>query len=136
MKIDKELFRSGGVLPTGPVSLWPKELHNKLIAQDGGPTDSKGNSPIPKKQELVQHSTKVEVGIGQMAKNFKNTTGQALANGKVAEEIREERYATCKACPKFIEDTERCAACGCFMKMKTWVGGDPKVLCPLKKWER
>ncbi len=129
MKINKEVFRSGGVLPTGPVSLWPKEMHNKLLAEQG---------PAPTLDQLTntKQSTQVEVSVGQMAKNFKNTTGQALANGKVAEEIREERYATCQACPKFIKKTERCAACGCFMKMKTWVGGDPKTLCPLKKWER
>ena len=27
-------------------------------------------------------------------------------------------------------------ACGCFMEAKTWLKGNPKLLCPLKKWER
>lgn len=78
------------------------------------------------------------VGVSSldMAKNLVQTTKQALFNGKVSAEIREERYNTCKACPFFIENSKRCSECGCFMEAKTWVGGDPNSLCPKQKWSR
>ena len=64
------------------------------------------------------------------------TAGQAARYGKVSKEIREERYDTCKGCPFFDEKSKRCKDCGCFMEAKTWVGGDPDMLCPQKKWKR
>ena len=79
---------------------------------------------------------KVEAGVGKMAKGLMKTAGQAVLNGKVSKEIREERYDTCKSCPFFVEDSKRCSDCGCFMEAKTWVGGDPDFLCPQKKWKR
>ncbi len=79
---------------------------------------------------------KVEARVGKMAKGLMKTAGQAVLNGKVSKEIREERYDTCKSCPFFVEDSKRCSDCGCFMEAKTWVGGDPDFLCPQKKWKR
>ena len=122
MALNIEDFRSAGVLPQGPVSAWPRERHLEIMsAQVKGQPD---------------HDTRVKVGMGRMMRNLAKTTGQALTGGKVSEEIREERYATCKACPHFIEDSKRCSECGCFMEAKTWVGGDPKALCPKHKWSR
>jgi hypothetical protein len=83
-----------------------------------------------------KHATKVKASAGKMAGSLVKTAAQAMRHGKVSAEIREERYDTCKACPAFIEDSKRCSECGCFMEAKSWVGGDPKVLCPLKKWSR
>jgi hypothetical protein len=119
MAVDVELLRSGGVLPSGPVSAWPKERNKELIA---------ANKP--------KRDTKVNVGAMRMARNLAQTTKQAVQHGKVSEEIREERYETCKTCPHFIEDSKRCSECGCFMEAKTWVGGDPDMLCPKQKWSR
>lgn len=83
-----------------------------------------------------QHATKVTAGLGRMAKGLVRNVGQAIAHGKVSEEVRNERYETCKACPFFVEDSKRCSECGCFMEAKTWIGGDPNALCPKQKWGR
>lgn len=117
MNLAEEL-RSAGVLPTGPVSAWPKERNDLLT-----------------KQETPQHATKVKATPMQMAQGLVRTAGAALANGRVTEEVRNKRYDVCKACPAFIEDSKRCSECGCFMEAKTWVNADAKILCPLNKWE-
>lgn len=124
-----EDLRSGGTLPTGPCSAWPKERN---IA---GP-----NMRAPQSNSVeyrnIKHDNKVKVGLGQMAKGFVSVAKQAVVNGKVSSEIREERYNICKACPHFIEDSKRCSQCGCFMEAKTWIAGSPKLLCPKNKWPR
>ena len=84
----------------------------------------------------TKHATTVKASAGKMATGLLKTAGQALMHGKVSEEIRNERYDTCKACPFFVEDSKRCSECGCFMEAKTWVGGDPNALCPKQKWSR
>lgn len=113
----REELKSGGVYPTGPVSAWPQERNEQLAAATGKPKQVKATA-------------------GQMAGGFIKTAGQALRNGRVSKEVREERYDMCKGCPAFLEDSKRCSECGCFMEAKTWIGGDPKMLCPLKKWSR
>ena len=118
----REELKSAGVYPTGPCSAYPKSRNEKLtelagIKQKASP-DVKGPS------------------VGKMAAGLMRTAGQAVMNGKVSKEIREERYDTCKACPFFNEKSKRCNDCGCFMEAKTWVGGDPDMLCPQKKWKR
>lgn len=105
-----------GVIPSGPVSAWPKERHEQLIA-----------STAPKKKMP---------GVGAMARGLAQTAGQAVRHGKVSAEVREERYKTCKSCPLFDANSKRCTDCGCFMEAKTWVGGDPTILCPQSKWSR
>ena len=121
MAVDVEQLRSGGVLPTGPVSAWPKGRHDDLM---------RANMPSN------AHATSVKASVSKMAGGLLKTAGQAMRHGKVSAEIREERYDTCKTCPAFIEDSKRCSECGCFMEAKTWVGGDPDMLCPQKKWSR
>jgi len=81
-------------------------------------------------------ATKVQATPRQMVSGLAKNAVQAVQHGKVTQEIRDERYATCQACSSFIEDSKRCSKCGCFMKTKTWIGGDKDVLCPLKKWTR
>ena len=115
-----EDLRSGGVLPTGPVSAWPKERN---VAGKGLETEHKPNA-------------EAKATMAKMAKGLLKTAGQAIKNGKVSKEIREERYDTCKACPFFDAKSKRCKSCGCFMEAKTWVGGAPDALCPEKKWKR
>ena len=118
----KEELKSAGVYPTGPVSAWPKERHDKLMAS----TSSKAKSaPV-----------KAGPGIRRMASGLVRTAGQAVRHGKVSSEVREERYDTCKKCPFFDAESKRCKDCGCFMEAKTWVGGDPDLLCPQNKWSR
>lgn len=115
----REELKTDGVYPSGPVSAWPRDRHMELMKAAG-----------------QKHETKVKAGVGKMAQGLIKTAGQALRHGKVSAEIREERYNTCKACPAFIEDSKRCSECGCFMEAKTWTGGNPDNLCPLKKWDR
>lgn len=107
-----------GVRPSGPCSAWPRERHERLMA------------------EMQSRGPSVKASIGKMATGLMKTAGQAILHGKVSAEIREERYNTCKACPFFVKDSKRCSDCGCFMEAKTWVGGNPDMLCPQKKWER
>lgn len=117
-----EDLRSGGVLPTGPCSAWPK---SRNVAAP---------SMIQHFATKPRHDTKVKSNVASMAQGLFRTAAQAMAHGKVSEEIREQRYKICKACPHFIEDSKRCSECGCFMEAKTWVAGDPRNLCPKKKW--
>ena len=119
MNIREEL-KSAGVYPVGPVSAWPKERNLELMTPKGS----------------AYKATQVKAGFGSMAKGLVKTAASAIQYGKVSSEIREERYNICKACPLFVEDSKRCSDCGCFMEAKTWVGGDPDVLCPQKKWTR
>lgn len=117
-----EDLRSAGVLPSGPVSAWPKERN----VAGPGMKGSKAHTPEPK----------IKPSIAGLAKGLGKVAYQSITNGKVSFEVREERYDTCKACPAFRESDKRCSECGCFMEAKTWIGGDPDQLCPLKKWDR
>ena len=121
MNLAEEL-KSGGVYPTGPVSAWPQERNEQLAA-------AASRAPQIKDPEI-------RTSAGQMAKGFMKVAAQAVRNGKVSPEIREERYDMCKACPAFRPGDKRCSECGCFMEAKTCIAGDPKNLCPLKKWKR
>jgi hypothetical protein len=118
----REELKSAGVYPTGPVSAWPQE-RNEWLYEHATPSN-------------VKHATKVKASPGRMAKGLAQAAGSVMRHGKVSSEVREERYNTCKGCPAFIEGSKRCGECGCFMEAKTWVGGNPDTLCPLKKWER
>jgi len=41
------------------------------------------------------------------------------------------RWKACKACPRYQADTERCGACGCFLRSKiAWELSE----CPEKRW--
>ena len=139
----KEELKSAGVYPTGPCSAWPQdrnqELVKRLTLQGKWEYEVGGERVTPEQvteNKRKKHATEVKVGLGEMAKGLANTAKQALVHGRVEQEIRDERYEMCKACPAFIEDSKRCSECGCFMEAKTWIGGDPEVLCPLKKWVR
>ena len=114
-------------MPTGPVSAWPQERN---VAAPNMKAKWVEPSSVP---EVI---TGVRVGLGEMASGLLRSAGQALAHGKVSEEIREERYNTCKQCPFFLADSKRCSECGCFMEAKTWIGGDPNMLCPKQIWSR
>lgn len=118
----REELKSAGVYPTGPVSAWPQERQESLMAK--------------MRPGSAKKATKVNASAKKMAGGLLKVAGQAMRHGKVSAEIREERYDTCKACPFFVEDSKRCSECGCFMEAKTWIGGNPDVLCPKQKWSR
>lgn len=155
MDIVAELSHNG-VHPSGPCSAWPFERHEALYQQsvkEGQlPTtvDGQHHINVPVAREVIskrsvpveelpggkKHATRVNAGIGKMAKGLVKAGAQAVRNGRVTEEIYNERYDTCKNCPFFIEDSKRCSECGCFMEAKAWIGGDPDMLCPKQKWSR
>ncbi len=78
---------------------------------------------------------KVKANLRQMASGLASAAVASVRNGKVDSLTREARFDTCKACPSLIKESKRCSECGCFMQAKTWINGNPDVLCPLKKWE-
>jgi len=47
------------------------------------------------------------------------------------EELREHRLSICRTCEFFKPRTERCAKCGCFMKLKVTLA---EARCPIEKW--
>lgn len=119
-KLDREArfaeqFRSGGELPSGPVSPWPKD--REIMARE-------------------YFDDKVQASVGDMAKGFLRNATMAAVGGKVSKEIKDERYEICLGCPHFISGKARCKLCGCYMKAKTWINADPDELCPAKKWHR
>ena len=119
--ISPEVFRSAGVLPSGPVSAWPQERNNNLLEAQA----EKKSSRLAKK---------VKATAGQMTRGAIRNAQQATVNGLVSKKVREARYDTCKSCPFFIKESKRCSECGCFMEAKSWINGDPDVLCPKKLW--
>ena len=121
----KEALKSAGTYPTGPVSAWPKERNDELMAVHDKP-----------KPKPVVHAKKVTATTGQMARGLLKNAAFAVTQGKVSKEIRDERYETCKNCPLFIEESKRCSDCGCFMEAKTWLKADKALLCPKDKWAR
>jgi len=127
----REELKSAGAYPTGPVSAWP-EIRNESLRNTYGAEQAERVKASPG----VEHASEVKTSPVKMARGLAKSASQALRYGKVSEVIRNERYDTCQACPAFIENSKRCSECGCFMEAKTWIGGDPKALCPLKKWER
>lgn len=145
----REELKSAGTYPTGPVSAWPESRHIALRKADEekfgkppvppglstGEGEPRGYTPLHAKPG-PDGMISVKASTGEMIGGALRVAGQAMRRGKVSSEVREERFATCKACPEFIPDSERCSQCGCFMAAKTWVGGNPDALCPLKKWSR
>jgi hypothetical protein len=117
-----EDLRSAGVLPTGPVSAWPKERN----VAGPGMRGAKEHKADPK----------IKATVAGLARGLGKTALQGILNGKVSREVREERYDICKACSAFRKQDKRCSECGCFMEAKTFIAGDPDMLCPLKKWSR
>ena len=89
MDLIKELI-SAGVAPTGPVSAWPRERHDRLMGKARA-----DQTPAPQ----------VKPGMREMAKNIVKVGGQALKYGNVSRHGWEVRYVTCKQCPSFKKDS-------------------------------
>ena len=54
------------------------------------------------------------------------------ADNKTTDEIAEQRFDVCKACPELIRITKQCKKCGCFMNLKVKLAA---AACPIGKWE-
>lgn len=55
-------------------------------------------------------------------------TGKGL---RVTRKVYHERLNICNGCEYFIQDTQRCAECGCFMKTKAKF---KQAYCPVNNW--
>ena len=119
----REHLKSAGVYPTGPCSAWPESRNKELM-----------ENYFPERLSDKKDPT-IKATSSEMARGLVQNAARAM-RGRISEEIREERYDMCKACPAFRQNDKRCSECGCFMEAKTWLKGDPKLLCPLKKWKR
>jgi hypothetical protein len=67
-------------------------------------------------------------------KNLGETRPWDLVNPNteyVTDEVQQQRFDICKACPELIKMTSQCKKCGCIMKLKTKL---EKATCPLQKW--
>ena len=106
MGFTPEDFRSAGELPRGPVSAWPQERHDNMMAKARVSQAS---------TDRVKQATEVKPGMRQMAGGLISAGKQALLNGKIDKQSREERMETCRQCPSFIKSSKRCSECGCYM---------------------
>lgn len=71
--------------------------------------------------------------VAKMAGNFARAIVKYAASGleQAAPDVREDRMATCRACPRFMADSARCSACGCWCSTKTaWLS----ERCPEGRW--
>lgn len=50
---------------------------------------------------------------------------------KAPNELSEQRFNICKACPELVQLTKQCKKCGCFMLAKTTLQA---AKCPIGKW--
>lgn len=50
---------------------------------------------------------------------------------KSQDELVNYRLEICKQCPFFMQATQQCRKCGCFMKLKTRL---ENARCPINKW--
>jgi hypothetical protein len=67
----------------------------------------------------------------QQVRDVAQSSASGLLTQKVEPEVQAYRYGICSSCEKLYKPTDTCKACGCFMKVKTWM---PKQSCPIKKW--
>tara|TARA_R110000744_G_scaffold105850_2_gene202017 strand:- start:818 stop:1144 length:327 start_codon:yes stop_codon:yes gene_type:complete len=51
----------------------------------------------------------------------------------VPDEVKKARMETCRACPSWSKQGNKCTECGCQMKVKTTLTSSE---CPLHKWGR
>ncbi len=69
----------------------------------------------------IDEPTKVQKpGLGTMAMSAAKAVVHHVATGGhwASEEVKAEREATCRACPKHQADSDRCEICGCLLKAK------------------
>ena len=75
---------------------------------------------------------KLKEKMEQLRDAAQNVASTVLIN-KVSAEVQEYRYEICQGCEKLYKPTDTCKACGCFMKVKTWM---PDKYSPLNKWPK
>lgn len=66
-----------------------------------------------------------------LASNLLKTGVAVAADGLKEAENQVERFLTCKRCPQYIESSDRCSICGCYVAMKIRYEASH---CPKEKW--
>ena len=78
-----------------------------------------------------------KVNMSFIQKMIKRSEELAIATIDVArhhvvpDDVKAERFATCKSCEHFFQPTATCKKCGCFMAVKTSI---IHAECPVGKW--
>jgi hypothetical protein len=47
------------------------------------------------------------------------------------QELADYRMSICRTCEHFLQRSQRCSQCGCFMSLKTTL---KQARCPVRKW--
>jgi hypothetical protein len=71
--------------------------------------------------------------LWRQALNFAHALAKHVRAGlpQTPSRLRKTRLKTCKACPHFLPENERCGVCGCFLATKiSW----QLATCPKGKW--
>lgn len=87
---------------------------------------------IPIAQQGSQQPQQMPSLFTQAANLAKSAAKHALSGGaNVSPEQKQARLDICYSCDKFVKETMRCSACGCYLNTKTeWKTSS----CPLGKW--
>lgn len=112
------------ILPSGPCSAWPRS-RNMATAE------TKTIYRSVTTGQPIEHATKVKATAAQMAVGIAKTAAGAVLHGRTSQIERDTRYEKCRHCPELIQNSGRCAQCGCLMPAKTWI---KNAKCPLGKW--
>lgn len=91
---------------------------------------------IKTEDQLLTQKTKNFPPIGTMLKTFagalKNEAGAILSGSpRISEEQAIERMNICKQCEFFVQNSQRCRKCGCFLQAKVLFRSQS---CPIGKW--
>lgn len=66
--------------------------------------------------------------------SLRDSAAEVLKNPKlVPRKVRKERLDVCHSCDHYVEDSDQCDVCLCFMSIKA---SFEAMDCPLDKWEK
>lgn len=79
-------------------------------------------SPIPLKQVVKNVGEAVVRNVAAVVQ------GNQL---KQEDKLIKARSEICFSCPYFVQKSNRCSKCGCYLSFKTWLKAEK---CPINKW--
>lgn len=99
----------------------------------GSPIVPVNSKPALENAALVQAIKDDLPSVGVMVKNLVASAIAAIGDGvhRVEPEEYARRIMICAKCENLYPQEFRCAKCGCFMKLKTYLAA---WHCPLDKW--
>ena len=100
--------------------------------QDQSQCGKKEVAQSPPETPHVHQPQKMPNLFTQAANLAKAATKHALSGGaNVSPEEKQARLDICYGCEKFVKETTRCSACGCYLNTKTeWKTSS----CPIGRW--